>query len=75
MIVFLSLAGESKDVQDVSEDSDVDEIVSSSLVESYQDEPCAHSSDEEANEEEDNNGLSPAILLARFEGEISVDEW
>ena len=43
MIVFLSLAGESKDVQDVSEDSDVDEIVSSSLVESYQDEPCAHS--------------------------------
>ena len=62
---------ESEDVQDVSEDSDADEIVS--LVETYQDEPHAHSSDEEADEEKD-DGLSPAILRARFEGEIPVDE-
>ena len=66
---------DSEDVQDVSEDSDTDEIVSSSLVEPYQDEPRAHSSDEEADEEEDHDGLSPAMLRARFEGEISVDEW
>ena len=69
---YLSFS-DSEDVQDVSEDSDTNE--SSSLVEPYQDEPRAHSSDEEADEEEDNDGLSPAILRARFEEEISVDEW
>ena len=66
---------ESEDIQEVSEDLDSEEIVSSSLVEPYQDEPRAHSSDEEDNEEEDNDGFSPAILRARFEGEIPVDEW
>ena len=71
---YLSFS-DSEDVRDVSEDSDTDEIVSSSLVEPYQDEPRAHSSDEEADEEEDNDGLSPAILRARFDGEISVHEW
>lgn len=71
---YLSFS-ESEDVQDDSEDSDSEEIVSSSLVEPYQDEPRAHSSDEEADEEEDNDGLSPAILRSRFEGEIPVDEW
>ena len=29
----------------------------------------------EADEKEDNDGLSPAISWARFEGEIPVDEW
>ena len=71
---YLSFS-ESEDVQDVSEDSDSEELVSSSLVEPYQDETRAHSSDEEANEEEDIDGLSPAILRARLEGEIPVDEW
>ena len=71
---YLSFS-DSEDVQEVSEDSDTDEIVSSSLVEPYQDEARAHSSDEEADEEEDNDGLSSAILRARFDGEISVDEW
>ena len=71
---YLSFS-ESEDVQDVSEDSDSEELVSSSLVEPYQDEPRAHSSDEEADEEEDIDGLSPAILRARLEGVIPVDEW
>ena len=69
---YLSFS-ESEDIQDVSEDSE--EIVSSSLVEPHRDEPRAHSSDEEDDKEEDNDGLSPAILRARFEGEIPVDEW
>lgn len=63
---------ESEDIQDVSEDSDSEEIVASSLVEPYQDEHHAHSSDEEDNVEEDKDGLFPAILRARFEGEIPV---
>ena len=71
---YLSFS-ESEDIQDVSEDSDSAEIESFSLVEPYQDEPRAHSSDDEDDEEEDNDGLSPAILRARFEGEIPVDKW
>ena len=71
---YLSFS-ESEDIQDVSEDSDSEEIVATSLVEPYQDEPRAHSSDEEDDEEEDKDGLSPATLRARFEGEIPVDEW
>ena len=66
---------ESEDIQDVSEDSDSEQLVSSSLVEPYQDEPRDHSSDEDDDEEEDKDGLSPAILRARFEGEIPLDEW
>ena len=46
---------ESEDIQDVSEDSDSEEIVSSGLVKPYQDEPRAHSSDEEGDEKEDND--------------------
>ena len=62
---YLSFS-DSEDVQDVSEDSDTDEIVSSSLVEPYQDEPRAHSSDEEADKEEDNDGLSFQIRRRNF---------
>jgi len=44
-------------------------------VQPYADEPLAHSSDEEEDLEADQDGLSPAVLRSRFEGEITVDEW
>lgn len=71
--VFFS---EAEDSQDVSEESDSDEMVVSGLVEPYQDEPLAHSSDEDEEDNElDEDGLSPAILRARFEGESPLTEW
>ena len=46
------------------------------LVEPYRDEPLAHSSDaDEEDNEVDEDGLSPAILRARFEGESPLTEW
>ncbi|KAJ7375119.1 hypothetical protein OS493_001857 [Desmophyllum pertusum] len=44
-------------------------------VEPYADEPLAHTSDEEEDVAEDLDGLSPAVLRARFEGETNVNEW
>ena len=44
-------------------------------VEPYAGEPLAHSSDEEEDTEEDQDGLSPAVLRARYEGEVTVNEW
>lgn len=44
-------------------------------VQPYADEPAAHSSDEEEDNEEGHDGLSPATLRARFEGEIVLNEW
>ena len=44
-------------------------------VQPYADEPLTHSCDEEEKLEADQNGLSPAVLRSRFEGEITVDEW
>ena len=62
-------SGESSNVQD-SESSDEMEVVG--LVEPYADEPPAHSSDEEEDSEEDLDGLSPAVLRARFQREVAV---
>ena len=45
------------------------------IVRPYEDEPLAHTSDDEEDDEEDQDGLNPDILLARFEGEVSVNEW
>jgi len=66
---FVSFS-ETEDSRDVLEDSDADE-----LVEPYQDEPRAHSSDEEEDYEVDEDGLSPAVLRARFEGDSRLEEW
>ena len=44
-------------------------------VQPYANEPLTHSSDEEEDLEADLEGLSPAVLWSRFEGEIFVDEW
>ena len=65
-------SGESSNIQD-SESSDEMEVVR--LVEPYADEPPAHSSDEEEDSEEDLDGLSPAVLRARFQREVAVQEW
>ena len=62
-------SGESSNVQD-SESSDEMEVLG--LVEPYADEPPAHSSDEEEDSEEDLDGLSPAVLRARFQREVAV---
>ena len=65
-------SSESSNVQD-SDSSDEMEIVG--LVEPYADEPPARSSDDEEDLEEDLDGLSPAVLRARFEREVTVNEW
>ena len=71
---FVSFS-EAEDSRDVSEDSDADELVVSGLVEPYQDEPLAYSSDEEEDYEVDEDRLSPAVLRARFEGDSRLEEW
>ena len=65
-------SGESSTTEE-SDGNDEMEVVG--LVEPYADEPPAHSSDEDEDSEEDVDGLSPAVLRARFEGEVSVNEW
>ena len=71
---FFSFSG-SESSQDISDHSDWHGMVFSGLVEPYQGEPLTHSSDEDQDEEEDEDGLSPAILRARFEGENPLEEW
>ena len=71
---FVSFS-ESEESRDVSEHSESGEMVVSGLVEPYQDEPLAHSSDEEEDAEVDEDGLSPAVLRARFEGQTPLEEW
>ena len=44
-------------------------------VQPYEDEPLAHPSDDEEDIEDDQDGLSPAVLRARFAGETSVNKW
>ena len=57
-------------------DSESDEMVFSGLVEPYQGEPLAHSSDEDDEDHgEDRDGLSLAIVRSRFEGESPLEEW
>ena len=54
--------------------SDSSEMVVMGIVRPYADEPIAHSSDEE-DSEEDQDGLTPAVLRARFEGQDLVNNW
>ena len=46
-----------------------------SLVEPYCFEPIAPEDYEEPEEEEDEDGLTPAILEARSENQITLDTW
>ena len=61
----------------VSNENSSDEISSDEMqvvdnVQPYADEPLAHTSDED---EEDQDGLTPAVLRARFEDEGTVNDW
>ena len=47
----------------------------SGVVEPYRFEPSASEDDEEPENEEDEDGLTPAILEARSENQITVDTW
>ena len=44
-------------------------------VQPYMDEPPAHTSDEEEDFGEDQDGLSPAVLRSRLEREVPLNEW
>lgn len=46
-----------------------------SIVRPYADEPLAHSSDESKDDENDQDGLSPAISRGRFQDEVYVNDW
>ena len=59
----------------MQDESDSDEIEVVGLVEPYANEPPAHSSDDDEDDEEDSDGLSPAVLRARFERQVAVNEW
>ena len=65
----------SRESSNVQESGSSDEMEVVGLVEPYADEPPAHSSDDEEDAEEDLDGLSPAVLRARFEREVAVNEW
>lgn len=67
----------SSESSDVQQSDSSDEMKITGLVELYADEPPAHSSDDidEEDSEEDLDGLSPAVLCARFEREVAVNEW
>ena len=56
-----------------SDESEEMEVVG--IVQPYVDEPLAHSSDEDEDTEEDQDGLTPAVLRVRFENEASVSDW
>ena len=59
-----------------SEDEDIGVVYAQ--ITPYQDEPLAEEDDEEngeRNEEADLDGLTPAVLEARYEREVSVESW
>ncbi|XP_044171415.1 uncharacterized protein LOC114971919 [Acropora millepora] len=58
-----------------SDESSSDEMQVVGIVQPYADEPLAHTSDEDEDEEEDQDGLTPAVLRARFEDEVTVKDW
>ena len=56
------------------ESSNSDEMEVVGIVRPCADEPLAHTSDEEE-DEEDQGGLTPVVLRARYEGDVSVRDW
>ena len=64
---------ESQEISYSAESSEEMEVLG--FVQPYADEPLAHTSDEEDDAEEDQDGLSPAVLRARFQGDVPVNEW
>ncbi|KAJ7319484.1 hypothetical protein OS493_036127 [Desmophyllum pertusum] len=58
-----------------SESGDSEEMEVVGIVQPYADELLAHTSDEDEDDEEDHDGLTPAVLRARFENTVSVNDW
>ena len=67
----------SQDSSDETETSDSDEMEVVGLVQPYEGEPRALSSDDSdvSDNDADQDGLSPAVLRSRFEGNVLVSEW
>jgi hypothetical protein len=61
--------------QESGTESESEEMEVVSIVQPYADEPLAHLSDEDEDEEDDQDGLTPAVLRSRFEDEVSVSDW
>lgn len=68
-----SSASNSSDELSSSESSEEMEVLGQ--VQPYADEPPAHTSDEEEDAEEDQDGLSPLVLRSRLEREVTLNEW
>ena len=58
-----------------SDESSSDEMQVVGIVQPYADEPLAHTSDEDKDDEEVQDGLTPAVLRAIFEDEVTVNDW
>lgn len=58
-----------------SDESSSDEMQVVVVVQPHADEPLAHTSDEDEDDVEDQDGLTPAVLRARFEDEVTVNDW
>lgn len=52
-----------------------DEMEVVGQVQPYTDEPLAHTSDEDKDTREDEDGLLSAVLRSRFKVEVPVNEW
>ena len=62
------------DWEDIEEDSD--EMGEAGwLIEPYAVEPLTRNRVQQNNDDEDEDGLTPAELEARFEQEVAVDRW
>ena len=57
------------------DDSSSGEFEMVSIVRPYADEPLAYSSDQSEDDENDQDGLSSAILCGRFQDEVPVNDW
>ena len=70
---------EEKDPEEQLENDDVDVEVVLSLVQPYEDEPLADAASErdieEENEDADADGLTPTVLVARYERTTPVTSW
>ena len=76
MASFSRSSSEDSEQERESEDSDRI-LMEGGPVEPYQDEPLAvdNSDSDESDSEEDEDGLSPAVLEARYDREVAVASW
>ena len=72
-VMSLSESAATGNPSDTSDSGGEMEVVG--VVRPYANEPLAHTTDEEEDDEEDQDGLTPDVLRARFEGEVAVNEW